>query len=72
MVDKFKQEKDVMKDQARKEDAKNVGEVNKLHLTTKKLKDELDEFRDKLTRRESYVIAVEKLLKSEKDKSQEQ
>ncbi len=42
MVDKFKHEKDAMRDQARKEDAKKGEEINKLNAIIKKFKDELD------------------------------
>ncbi len=39
MVDKFKNEKESMKEQFRKEDGKRVEEINRIAVLNKKLKD---------------------------------
>lgn len=59
----------MMRESHKKEEAKRVEEIARLTGANKKLREEVEDVRDKLGKREGYVVGVEKALKAEKEKA---
>jgi hypothetical protein len=51
MVDKFKNEKELAKETYKKDELKKLEEINRLNANNKKLKEDMDDIRDKLSKR---------------------